>query len=259
MKYLRHCPSLNEFSDQARILTILVLSLPIFSCEKEQELATKIEVVKSLQGFNFQFIYDDRGRVSKITGGHQAEFNYQYYNDSTIVNYTYRESGNIREERTTRVYYTNSLVTKIITRHRRDDDISFDTLTLNYNATNRLVSFNDSSPVVVDKNNNITSAELGENTYTFTFDNKPNPFKGIPGIGHTGGPWGGNISPHEVTSLIGSNNINGLTFSGTPTYNYKYNIGYRSGMPVSFSREIWDGITLIVVRGYIQDIQYGMK
>jgi hypothetical protein len=135
----------------------------------------------------------------------------------------------------------------------------FDTLTLNYDATNRLVSFNDSSPVVVDKNNNLTSAVLGENTYTFTFDNKPNPFKGIPGIGYIGASWSGDLSPHEVTSLIGANNITGFTFSGTPTYSYKYNIGYRSGMPVSYSREIWDGATLIIVRGYIQDILYGMK
>lgn len=157
------------------------------------------------------------------------------------------------------MYYTNSLVTKIIIRHRRDQYVFFDTLTLNYDATNRLVSFNDSSPVVVDKNNNIISAVLGENTYTFTFDNKPNPFKGIPGIGYIGASWSGNLSPHEVTSLIGANNITGSTFSGTPTYSYKYNIGYRSGMPVSYSREIWDGATLIIVRGYIQDILYGMK
>jgi hypothetical protein len=239
---------------------IVPLSLLLFSCEKEKELATKIEVVKSFQGFNFQFIYDDLGRVSKITGGHQAEFNYQYYNDSTIVNFTYHESGNIREERTTRVYYANSLVTKIIIRFRRDQDIFFDTLTLNYDASNRLVAFNDTSPVVVDKNNNITSSELKGFTYSFKFDNKPNPFKGIPGFGFVGYSWRNNIvSPLEVISFLGSNNITEYLYSGQPTNDYRFNIGYKSGMPVSYVWEKWEGTSLISVQGYVQDIQCGMR
>lgn len=167
-----------------RFIIALLFSLSLLSCEKEKELATKIMQVVPMQSQNMVFSYDNQGRVLKIVSGNQTQFDYQYFNDSTIVYFSFHVSGDVRMERTTKVYYTNQLVTKIIIRYRLFEDVSFDTLKLNYDASNRLVAFNDISPVVVDKNNNITSAELNGITYTFKFDNKPNPFKGIPGFGY---------------------------------------------------------------------------